>query len=200
MDMPAPKVRNLLKIAQGRSRSKPRSAERTIRMWATSSKIARSCLRPKRRSPWLSGSRPSRSSRHSRRAKKKSSGCGSAWATAASARSKKSVRVLGSPASASARSRPRHSASCATRHATKSFVRFVPSVWSKAALFAINRRRSLLSEDDSDKGCRRHNLPKGASTMPHEDLEVVVSAQAEEPAPQNADSMSRCRLWLVGRR
>ena len=61
--------------------------------------------------------------RRSRRAKNKSSRCGSASATAASTRSKRSARVSGSPASASGRSRPRRSASSATRHAAESFVR-----------------------------------------------------------------------------
>jgi hypothetical protein len=54
---------------------------------------------------------------------------------------------------------------------------FVLSIGPKAAFFGFNRQRSLLGEDDSDKGCPvAINLPKGASTMPHEDLEGVLSA------------------------
>jgi RNA polymerase primary sigma factor len=48
MDIPAPKVRMVLKIAQRRSRSRRLSAQREIRILATSSRIARSFLPAKR--------------------------------------------------------------------------------------------------------------------------------------------------------
>jgi RNA polymerase primary sigma factor len=50
----------------------------------------------------------------------RSSRCASAWATAPSTRSRRSARTSRSPASGSARSRPRRSGSCATRAAAAS--------------------------------------------------------------------------------
>ena len=121
MEMPLDKVRKVLKIAKEPiSLETPIGEEEDSHLGDFIEDKSISSPVESRSSPTTSRTAPARSSRRSRRAKRRSCACASASARRATTRSKRSARTSRSPASASARSRPRPCASSGTRAAPSS--------------------------------------------------------------------------------
>ena len=99
---------------------RPPSARRRTPIWATSSPTRTPPSPPRRRPSPCCASSSRRSWTRSRRARRRCWSCASASWTAAPAPSKRWARSSTSPVSASARSRPRPCASCATPAAPRS--------------------------------------------------------------------------------